>query len=485
VANDADVVRNYVGGQWRSPWAPAFEVPDPARGEVIARVPRSDSGEVGVAVSAASRAQELWRRVPANERVQPLFTLKQLMEAHAEELASIITTEHGKTIVESRGEVRRALDNIEMACGTPALMQGRFAEDITSGIDELLVRQPVGVCAAIVPFNFPLMIPCWFLPYALACGNTFILKASERTPMTATRLFELMDTIGLPPGVVNLVHGDAETSRHLIEHPEVRAISFVGSTPAARAVYADAAAAGKRVQAQGGARNTLVVMPDANVSRVAEIAAESAFGNAGQRCLAGGLAITVGSVGDEFAADIAELAQVRVVGPGLQEGTELGPLISGASRDRVRRIIGEGEREGATLLADGRDVTVEAGRHGYFLGASVVDHVRPGGTFASTEVFGPVLGILRASDIDEALRLVNSGRYGNMACLFTGSGEAARRFRYDAQVGNVGVNVGVAQPMSSFPFSGWRDSFFGDLHAHGSHAIEFFTQTKVVVERWP
>jgi malonate-semialdehyde dehydrogenase (acetylating)/methylmalonate-semialdehyde dehydrogenase len=460
-------------------------VPDPTRGEVIARVPRSDADEVGVAVAAASEAQELWRRVPANERVQPLFALKRVVEAHAEELASIITTEHGKTVTESRGEVRRALDNIEMACGTPALMQGRFAEDISSGIDELLVRQPVGVCAAIVPFNFPLMIPCWFLPYSIACGNTFILKASERTPLAATRLFELMEDIGLPPGVVNLVHGDAETSKCLIEHPEVRAISFVGSTPAARAVYAGAAAAGKRVQAQGGARNTLVVMPDADVGRVTAIAAESAFGNAGQRCLAGGLAITVGSIGDEFATGVAGLAQARIVGPGISESTELGPLISDSSRDRVSRIIAGSEREGATLLADGRDVKVDDCEGGYFIGATVADHVRPGGDFAGTEVFGPVLGILRARDIDDALRLVNSGRYGNMACLFTGSGEAARRFRYEAQVGNVGVNVGVAQPMSSFPFSGWRDSFFGDLHAHGSHAIEFFTQTKVVVERWP
>jgi malonate-semialdehyde dehydrogenase (acetylating)/methylmalonate-semialdehyde dehydrogenase len=479
-------LRNYVGGAWRPATGDTVaDVWDPATGDVIAAVRFSSAADVDAAVAAASAAAPLWRRVAPNDRVQHLFTLKVLLEERAEDLARCITEEHGKLLVEARGEVRRAIDNVDQACGTPAHLQGRFAEDISSGVDELLIRQPVGVAAAIVPFNFPLMIPCWFLPYAIACGNPFILKSSERTPRTATLLYEIIEQTGLPAGVVNLVHGGADTATQLIDHPDVRAISFVGSTPAARAVYARAGAAGKRAQAQGGAKNALVILPDAPIDTVAAIAAESAFGNAGQRCLAGGTAIAVGDVGDAFVEAVAARAAERVLGSGLVEGVGLGPVITDASRSRVEGLIDLGVDEGARIVLDGRKASVAGYDDGFYVGATVLDGVSPGSTIATTELFGPVLGVMRAVDIDEALALVNSGRYGNMACLFTDSGSAARRFRYEADAGNIGINVGVAQPMASFPFSGWGDSFFGDLHAHGQHAIEFFTQTKVVVERWP
>ena len=451
-----DELRNYVGGAWRACSGSATaDVWNPATGDVIARVRASDADDVGAAVAAAAAAALEWRRVPPNDRAQYLFRLKALLEPRIEDLARSITEEHGKVLAEARGEVRRAIDNVDMACGTPAL------------------------------FNFPLMIPCWFLPYAIACGNPFVLKASERTPRTAALLFEILHELGLPPGVVGLVHGDAATAELLIDHPEVRAVSFVGSTPAARAVYARAAAGGKRAQAQGGAKNSLVVLPDAPSLPVAQIAAESAFGNAGQRCLAGGSAIVVGAASDGFVDAIAALAASRRLGNGVDDGVDLGPVITEASRARVEGLIGVGADEGARLVVDGRKAAVDGSHGGFFVGATVLDGVAPASTLATTEVFGPVLGITRARDLDEAIRLVNGGSFGNMACLFTSSGKAARRFRYEAQVGNVGINVGVAQPMASFPFSGWGDSFFGDLHAHGHHAVEFFTQTKVVVERWP
>jgi malonate-semialdehyde dehydrogenase (acetylating)/methylmalonate-semialdehyde dehydrogenase len=452
---------------------------------VIARVRASSAQDVGAAVEAAKQAAVQWRRTPPNERAQWLYRLKTSLEENLEVLARCITEEHGKVVREARGEVRRAIDNVEMACGTPAHLQGLFAEDVANGIDETMVRQPVGVCAAIVPFNFPLMIPSWFLPYAIACGNTFVLKASERTPRSATMLFDLLARLDLPPGVVNLVHGGAATAEALIEHPDLQAVSFVGSTPAARAVYARASSTGKRVQAQGGAKNALVVLPDAPVELVAPTLAESAFGNAGQRCLAGGSAIAVGDVGDDLSVAVADLAASRKLGNGLSDDVELGPVISAASQERIEALIAVGEREGTKVLADGRGASVRGHQGGFFVGATVLDGVPAASTLATTEVFGPVLGIQRARDLDDAIALVNGGRYGNMACLFTGSGSAARRFRYEVEVGNVGINVGVAQPMASFPFCGWGDSFFGDLHAHGHHAVEFFSQTKVVVERWP
>ncbi|MDX6217616.1 MAG: malonate-semialdehyde dehydrogenase (acetylating) / methylmalonate-semialdehyde dehydrogenase, partial [Frankiales bacterium] len=444
----------------------------------------SSPQEVSRAAAAAAAALDGWRRTPVTERVQYIFRLKARLEDRLEDFAAAITAEHGKVLAEARGEVRRAIDNLDMACGAPSLMQGDASEDVSRGIDEVMIRQPVGVCAAIVPFNFPLMIPCWFLPSALVTGNTFVLKASERTPLTAQLLFQELEGLGLPDGVVNLLHGGVDTANALIDHPAVRAVSFVGSTPAARAVYARATSLGKRAQAQGGARNAIVVLPDAALDLAADVTAESAFGNAGQRCLAGGLAIAVGNVGKDFTEAVVDLAQSRVVGPGAAAGSQIGPVISGQSRSRIEDLVTMAHRDGATLAVDGRAAVVDGYGDGFYVRPTVITGVAAEATIAKTEVFGPVLTVLEATDLDQALRMVNGGDFGNMACVFTESGRAARRFRYEAQAGNIGINVGVAQPMPFFPFSGWKDSFFGDLHAHGRHGIEFYTQTKVVVERW-
>jgi malonate-semialdehyde dehydrogenase (acetylating)/methylmalonate-semialdehyde dehydrogenase len=481
----SEILRNYIGGSWRDAESTGLvDVWDPASGAVIAQTPLSSPQEVSRAAAAAAAALDGWRRTPVTERVQYIFRLKARLEDRLEDFAAAITAEHGKVLAEARGEVRRAIDNLDMACGAPSLMQGDASEDVSRGIDEVMIRQPVGVCAAIVPFNFPLMIPCWFLPSALVTGNTFVLKASERTPLTAQLLFQELEGLGLPDGVVNLLHGGVDTANALIDHPAVRAVSFVGSTPAARAVYARATSLGKRAQAQGGARNAIVVLPDAALDLAADVTAESAFGNAGQRCLAGGLAIAVGNVGKDFTEAVVDLAQSRVVGPGAAAGSQIGPVISGQSRSRIEDLVTMAHRDGATLAVDGRAAVVDGYGDGFYVRPTVITGVAAEATIAKTEVFGPVLTVLEATDLDQALRMVNGGDFGNMACVFTESGRAARRFRYEAQAGNIGINVGVAQPMPFFPFSGWKDSFFGDLHAHGRHGIEFYTQTKVVVERW-
>ena len=408
-----------------------------------------------------------------------------MLEADFEELARSITLENGKTLEESRGELRRAIENVEVGCGTPTLMQGYNSEDIARGIDESMIRQPLGVGAAICPFNFPGMIPFWFLPYALACGNTYIVKPSERVPFTMLRIFELLEQAGFPPGVVNLVHGARETVEAVLDHPAVRAISFVGSTPVARQIYARAAANGKRAQVQGGAKNPLIILPDADMDSTIRIAADSAFGNAGQRCLAASLAITVGEARESFGEAIAQVAAERVVGSGLDQGVEMGPVISAESRSRIEGLIQRGEQEGAELVVDGRGATIPGFEQGWFVRPTVLRGVPPEGEVFKTEIFGPVLGLMHADTVEEAIALVNRGSYGNMASLFTSSGAAARKFRYEAEVGNIGINIGVAAPMAFFPFSGWRDSFFGVLHGQGRDAVEFYTQQKVVVERWP
>jgi len=417
--------------------------------------------------------------------VQYLFKLKDLLDRNFEELARTITLENGKTLEEARGEVRRAIENVEVACGIPSLMQGYLSEDIARGIDELMIRQPVGVGAALCPFNFPAMIPFWFMPYALACGNTFIVKPSERVPLTMVRIFELIEQVRFPRGVVNLVHGARQTAEAILDHPAIRAISFVGSTPVARQVYARAAAKGKRAQVQGGAKNPIVVLPDADLESTTRIVAESAFGSAGQRCLAASIAVTVGEARDGFVEAIAQAAAERVVGNGLEQGVEMGPVISAASRARIERLIGDGEAEGARVIVDGRGARVPGYEGGFFVRPTVLADVPVQGETFKTEIFGPVLGLLHVPTVEEAIALVNSGQYGNMACLFTSSGAAARKFRYEAEVGNIGINIGVAAPMAFFPFSGWRDSFFGVLHGQGRDAVEFYTQEKVVIERWP
>ncbi|MGH2625233.1 MAG: CoA-acylating methylmalonate-semialdehyde dehydrogenase, partial [Anaerolineales bacterium] len=408
-----------------------------------------------------------------------------LMEEQFEDLARLITEDHGKTLDDARGEVRRAIENVEVACGIPSQMQGYNSEDIAPGIDEMMVRQPVGVAAAICPFNFPGMIPFWFMPYAVACGNTYVLKPSERVPLTMIRVFELLEQVGLPKGVVNMVQGARETVDAILDHPIIQAISFVGSTPVARHVYARAAANGKRAQVQGGAKNPIIILPDADLESTTRIVADSAFGNAGQRCLAASLAVTVGEAGGRFTEAIAQAAAERVVGYGLDEGVEMGPVITHQSKARVESWIERGAREGAEIVVDGRGAVVPRYEKGSFVRPTVLRGVPPEGEVFKTEIFGPVLGLIHVDTIDEAIALVNRGEYGNMASLFTSSGAAARKFRYEAEVGNIGINIGVAAPMAFFPFSGWKSSFFGVLHGQGRDAVEFFTQEKVVVERWP
>jgi malonate-semialdehyde dehydrogenase (acetylating)/methylmalonate-semialdehyde dehydrogenase len=479
------ILPNYVGGRWERASADTLPVDNPATREVIASVPLSSATDVDTAVRAASAALPVWRRTPPGERIQPLFKLKALLDAHAGELARVITQECGKTLAESDGELRRGIENVEVATGIPSLMMGHNLEDIAPGIDELMIRQPVGVVAAITPFNFPGMIPLWFLPYAVACGNTIVIKPSEKTPTTMTRVFELVEQCGFPSGVVNLVHGGRETVDALVDHPDVRAISLVGSTPVARRVYARAAANGKRAQCQGGAKNPIVVLPDADLEMTTKIAADSAFGCAGQRCLASSVVIAVGEAGEAFTRNIADAAAFRRIGYGLDSGVDMGPVISSDSRDRIEGLIARGVSEGATAVVDGRGATVRGYEKGNFLRPTVLADVDPRSELARTEVFGPVLSVMRAKTIEEAIEIINASPYGNMACLFTSSGAAARQFRYEARTGNIGINVGVAAPMAYFPFTGWKDSFFGDLHAQGRDAIDFYTEKKVVVERWP
>ena len=414
------------------------------------------------------------------------FRLKALLERDFEEISRVVTTECGKTLAESRGELRRAVENVEVACGIPSLMQGRVLEDIARGIDEFMIRQPVGVVAVIAPFNFPAMIPFWFLPYALACGNTVVMKPSEKTPLTMQWVTELFTEAGFPPGVVQVIHGGREAVSALLEHPDIAAVSFVGSSPVARAVYAQAAGNGKRVQCQGGAKNPVVVLEDADIEAAVGTVTESAFGCAGQRCLAASLAITVGSAHEPFRDLVSAAAESRVVGYGLDEAVDMGPVIREDSRERIEGLIGQAvDREDARAVVDGRGARVPGHEGGFFVRPTVLDGLPAEGEIARTEIFGPVLGIIRVDSIEDAVAFVNGGEFGNMACLFTNDGRAARRFRHGVLTGNVGINVGVAAPMAYFPFSGWRGSFFGDLHAQGAHAIEFYTQTKVVVERWP
>jgi malonate-semialdehyde dehydrogenase (acetylating)/methylmalonate-semialdehyde dehydrogenase len=484
--NANHILPNYINGQWCTSSATEYlDVINPATAEVLAKVPLSPASEVNQAAEAAAEAFVNWRRTPPTERVQYLFKLKNLLEENLEDLARTITLECGKTLAESTGEMRRAIENVEVACGIGMMMQGTILEDVAKGIDEMMIRQPLGVAAAIAPFNFPGMIPFWFMPYALACGNTYIIKPSEKVPLTMQKVFQLLEKTGLPKGVINLVNGAKEAVDAILDHPKIRAISFVGSTPVAKYIYSQAAANGKRVQCQGGAKNPLIVLPDADFEMTTRIAADSAFGCAGQRCLAASVAVTVGEARRTFTEAIAETAQKRVVGNGLNQGVEMGPVITTESKTRIEDLIQKGADEGATVLVDGRQPDISGYEKGHFIRPTILQNVDPAGEIARTEIFGPVLSLIHLDTIDQAIALVNSGQYGNMACLFTNSGAAARKFRYEAEAGNIGINIGVAAPMAFFPFSGWKESFFGDLHGQSNHAVEFFTQTKVVVERWP
>ena len=481
----ASDLQNYFNGAWQRSSATEFvDVANPATSEILARTPLSTAGDVDAVVKAAADAFPAWRRVPAGERVQYLFKLKNLLEEHLDEISRLITIENGKTFGEAKAEMRRGIENVEVACGVPLMMQGYNMEDVTPGVDEMLIRQPLGVVAAIVPFNFPGMIAFWFLPYAIACGNTFILKPSERVPLTLKYIVELIEKTGLPKGVVNIVNGGREVVDALCDHPTVRAISFVGSTPVAKHVYTRAAMSGKRAQCQGGAKNHVVVLPDADMELATQIISDSAFGCAGQRCLAVSVAVTIGEAQKTFSNAIADEASKIKIGNGLESGVQMGPVITPQSKKRIESMIGLGVGEGAKAIVDGRNAKVENHESGNFVKPTVLDGLPANSELAHTEIFGPVLSLIHANSIDEAMEFLKRSPYGNQASLFTTSGSAARRFRYEAPAGNIGINIGVAAPMAYFPFSGWKESFFGILHGQGKDAVEFFTESKIVVERW-
>ena len=478
-------VPNYFAGQWVESHAREWsEIVNPATGESLGKVPLSDAVEVTKAIDAAAAAFPAWRRTPPEDRIQPLFKLKVLLEEHIDEISRLITQENGKTFTEAKAEMRRAIENVEVACGIPTMMQGYNLEDVARGIDEMMIRQPLGVTAAIVPFNFPGMIAFWFLPYAIATGNTFIIKPSERVPLTLRYIYELLEKTGLPKGVVNLVNGGKLAVDTLIDDPRVRAISFVGSTPVARYIYARSGEKGKRAQCQGGAKNPVIVLPDADMSMATQIISDSAFGCAGQRCLAVSVAVTIGEAQKTFRDAIADSASKLRVGNGLDEGVQMGPVITRQSKERIESLIGQGEKQGAKVLLDGRNARIPRHEKGNFVKPTILDGVPADSELSHTEIFGPVLSMVHANDMDEALAFLERNPYGNQASLFTSSGAAARRFRYEAPAGNIGINIGVAAPMAYFPFSGWKDSFFGIMHGQGRDAVEFFTEKKIVVERW-
>ncbi len=479
-------ILNYINGEWIEPNVSDYvDVINPATGAVIARTPLSRASDVEAAAQAAAEALPAWRRTPANERVQYLFKLRDLLKANNDEIARAITDECGKTFEEAKAEMVRAIENVEVACGIPMMSKGEIAEDIAPGIDELMILQPVGVCATIAPFNFPGMIPFWYLPYALALGNTYIIKPSEKVPMTMQLIFKLIEQVGFPKGVVNVINGAKDAVDAILDHPVIRAITFVGSSNVAKYIYSRAAANGKRVQAQGGAKNPVVVLPDADMEMAVKIIADSAFGCAGQRCLAVSWAVTVGEARNEFNEAICDAAASRKVGYGLDSGVQMGAVINQASKARIEQLIGLGASEGASIPVDGRGAVIKGYEGGSFVRPTILMDMKPHSEIWKTEVFGPVLGVMHVDTIDQAIALANSQAYGNQASLFTASGSAARKFRYEVEAGNIGINIGVAAPMAFLPFSGWKESFYGDMHGQGMDAVEFFTQKKVVVERWP
>ncbi len=482
----SDRVPNYINGQWSdsnsSEWQ---DVVNPATSEILASVPLNGGQDVDAAAKAAHAAFLEWRNTPPGDRIQYLFKLKQALEENFEDLARVLTMENGKPLADASGELRRGIENVEVACGIPTMMQGQMLENISRGIDEIMIRQPVGVVAAITPFNFPGMIPLWFLPYAIACGNAMIVKPSERVPLTMRRFFEIVDGIGLPPGVLSLVNGGKQTVDAILEHPLIKGVSFVGSTPVARYIYATAAANGKRVQCQAGAKNHVVILPDADFEMTSRMISDAAFGCSGQRCLAVSVAVTVGDAHEKFREAMVESARSLRVGYGLDEGVQMGPVITKQSQERIENSIAQGVSQGATAVLDGRNARISGYEGGSFVNPTILDGLPWTSDLATTEIFGPVLTLNNVSELDEAIEVINSNPYGNASSIFTTSGVAARQFRNQVTTGNVGINIGVAAPMAYFPFSGWKDSFLGVLHGQGWDAIDFYTDKKVVVERWP
>jgi malonate-semialdehyde dehydrogenase (acetylating) / methylmalonate-semialdehyde dehydrogenase len=475
-------LENFVAGHWVRPTVPdRLEVPDPSDGHLLARVPRSGAADVDTAVRAARAAFPAWREVPVAERARTILKLRNLLEAHADELAQSVSRENGKTLDEARGSVRRGIEATEFAASAPTTMQGSFLEDVSRGVDTTLLRQPLGVVAGITPFNFPVMIPLWMAPLALVCGNAFILKPSERVPLSATFLARLVAEAGFPAGTFNLVHGDAAAVNALLTHPGVDAVSFVGSAPTARHVYTTAAAHGKRVQALAGAKNHLLVMPDADLDRTVPAVISSAFGQAGERCLAGSVVIAIEPGGDRLVTALAAVVRALPVGAASDPTTEVGPVIRADHRDRVLRWIHEGEAAGAVVAARG---PVPPGESGFYVPPVLFDRVLPEMAIAQEEIFGPVLSVVRAGSLPEAIEIANHSRFGNAAVIFTRDGSAARTFVHSIEAGMLGVNVGVPAPAAYFPFAGWKGSFYGDLHATGRDAIDFYTRKKVVTTRW-
>ncbi|MFQ6033537.1 MAG: CoA-acylating methylmalonate-semialdehyde dehydrogenase [Candidatus Bipolaricaulia bacterium] len=482
---EARRLKNYIAGEWReSSSNELLDVHNPATDEVLAQVPLSTREEVGEAITAAKEAFPEWRETPPLTRVQYLFRLKELLEDHFEELSRIISQDEGKTLDEARGEMRRLIENVEVAAGIPSLMMGYNLEDIARGIDEELVRQPLGVFACVPPFNFPAMVPWWFAPYALATGNTYIIKPSEQVPLIQNKIFELLDELDLPPGVINLVHGAKDVVDLLLESPDIVGISSVTSTPIARYIYKRAAEHGKRVQCQAGAKNFIVVMPDADLARTVPALLTSFFGCAGERCLSGAVLLPVGEIYGPLKERFIEAASRIKVGDPLDETTQMGPVISRQHQERVLSYIEQGLKEGARLLLDGRGIRIEGHEKGYFIGPTVFDEVHPEMAIAQEEIFGPVVSIIRVEELDEAIELIHANPYGNASSIFTSSGNPAREFKYRVKCGNIGINIGIVAPMAFFPFGGRKDSFFGDLHGQGQDAIDFFTEKKVVITRW-
>ncbi|QHN04210.1 CoA-acylating methylmalonate-semialdehyde dehydrogenase [Granulicella sp. WH15] len=479
----ATLQANYINGEWLAGSSSnVIDIINPATQESIAQIALAEEADTNAAVAAASAAFPGWRTTPPQDRIQYMFAFRELLLKHADEIAAITTKENGKTFAESRAELARGIENVEVSCGIPTLMQGYNLEDVARGIDEMMIRQPLGVTAAITPFNFPAMIPLWFMPYAIATGNTFILKPSERVPLTAKLIFELLQQTGLPKGVANLVVGAKPAVDTLLHHPDVRAISFVGSTPVAKYIYSEGSAHGKRVQCQGGAKNYVVVMPDADMDMTAKIISDSAFGCAGQRCLAISVAVTVADSAKKFNEALLKIASNIKTGNGLEKETTMGPVITAESKSRILHLIEKGVDAGGKVLLDGRE---GLGNNGNFITPTVLSGIDESNPLTTTEIFGPVLTVNETHTLDDAIETLSKSKFGNSAAIFTSSGAAARKFRYEVPTGNIGINIGVAAPMAYFPFSGWRDSFMGVLHGQGKDAIEFYTDKKVVIERWP
>ena len=476
----------FIGGEWREISAGATSpVYNPSRGEVISEVPMCGADVVNEAVEAAAAAFPAWRDTPPVERARLFFRYRQLVEENFERICESVTREHGKTLAEARGSVYRGIENIEYACAAPTLLMGDTLENLARGVDCETMLQPLGVCVGITPFNFPAMVPMWMFPLALVCGNTFVLKPSEKVPLTVVMIIELLEKAGLPKGVLNVVHGGRDCVDALLRHPKVKAISFVGSTPIAKYIYETGIQHGKRVQANGGAKNYIIVMPDADVPKTVEALSTAAFGCAGERCMAGSTAIAVGKAADTVLPSLVQAARAIKVGPtDMKAQPDIGPVITAQHRERVMSLVARGEKEGAKIIADGRGVKISDAPNGFFLGATIVDEVQNEMEIAREEVFGPVLNVMRMDDLDHAIALANKSSYGNGTAIFTNSGKAAREFKNRVKAGMVGINVGVPATMAMFPFTGWDESFYGDLHIQGKEGVQFYTQQKVVTTRW-